>query len=77
MFLSLIEQCYRELLSNVYVDEHRTYYERYFIVTETKYGRSVEPVNPYTEIESPICDRTSTGGPPTSFPTQRVRTRAR
>ncbi len=56
MFLSLIEQCYRELLSNVYVDEHRTYYERHFIVTETKYGRSVEPVNPYTEIESPICE---------------------
>ena len=42
VFLGLIEQCYRELLSNTYVDDHRKYYERYFIVTETNYGRSVE-----------------------------------
>lgn len=41
-FLDLIEQCYRELLKNVYVKEHQEYYERYFIITETGYGRTVE-----------------------------------
>ena len=42
IFLSLIEQCYRELIKNVYVKEHQEFYDRYFIITETEYGRSVE-----------------------------------
>lgn len=41
-FLNLIEQCYRELLKNVYVKEHQEYYEKYFIISETGYGRTVE-----------------------------------
>ena len=42
IFLSLMEQCYQELLTGVYVDRHREYYEKYFIVRETQYGRTVE-----------------------------------
>ncbi len=42
VFLSLIEQCYRELLTGVYVKEHKEYYEKYFITRDSEYGRYVE-----------------------------------
>ena len=42
LFLSLVEQCYNELLTNIYVPEHKTFYEKYFKVKETGYGRMVE-----------------------------------
>ncbi len=42
VFLSLIDQCYRELLTNVYVKDHQDFYDKYFIVRETGYGRTVE-----------------------------------
>lgn len=42
VFLSLIDQCYRELLTNVYVGEHQEFYDKYFIIQETGYGRTVE-----------------------------------
>ena len=41
-FLSLIDQCQRELITNVYVDEHRDFYQKYFIIRDNDYGRMVE-----------------------------------
>ncbi len=42
VFLSLIDQCYKELLTNVYVKDHQDFYRKYFVVRETEYGRTVE-----------------------------------
>ena len=42
LFLSLIEQCEKELKAGVYVKEHEAFYNKYFLIQETKNGRSVE-----------------------------------
>ena len=42
LFLSLLDECKLELERHVYVEEHKDFYEKYFIITETKAGRLVE-----------------------------------
>lgn len=42
LFLSLLDQCYNELLTRTYVPEHDEFYQKYFIVEESVYGRKVE-----------------------------------
>lgn len=42
LFLGLIEECYDELRNNVFVKEHKEFYDKYFIVKESSNGRTVE-----------------------------------
>lgn len=42
LFLSLLEECHNELRNNIFVEEHKEFYEKYFIVNETSSGRTVE-----------------------------------
>ncbi len=42
LFLGLIEECHKELKTNVYVAEHEDFYNKYFTVRNASYGRVVE-----------------------------------
>ena len=42
LFLGLIDECMRELQSDSLVPEHQDFYDKYFIIKETPYGRFVE-----------------------------------
>lgn len=42
LFLGLIDECMRELQSDMLVPEHKDFYDKYFIIKETPYGRFVE-----------------------------------
>lgn len=54
LFLGLLEECRLELENGVYVPEHRDYYDKYFIITETPGGRTVvqngEAIMAYNDV---------------------------
>lgn len=41
-FLSLIDDCHRELENDVRVESHEIYYKKYFIIRDTAEGRTIE-----------------------------------
>lgn len=42
MFLELLNDCKNELKNKVYVPEHNSYYNKYFIIENRSYGRHIE-----------------------------------